>query len=162
MASVTSEGAPVGRILSPKEVLDRIPQQEPFRFIDEISEIDGEHCLASYRWREDADFYRGHFPGDPVTPGVLLVEALAQASVVAMGAYIFHRDFPEDEAAKIVPFFTDANVDFSGVVRPGERVFTEARKVFFRRRKLRIEGEMKLEDGTVVLSGTLSGLGIAR
>ena len=86
MASATGEGAPVGRILSPKEVLDRIPQQEPFRFIDEIIEIDGDHCSASYRWREDAAFYRGHFPGDPVTPGVLLVEALAQASVVAMTA----------------------------------------------------------------------------
>jgi 3-hydroxymyristoyl/3-hydroxydecanoyl-(acyl carrier protein) dehydratase len=79
-----------------------------------------------------------------------------------MGAYIFHQDLPEEEAAKIVPFFTDANVDFSGMVRPGDRVFTEARKVFFRRRKLRIEGEMKLEDGSIVLSGTLSGLGIPR
>lgn len=152
----------VGRILSPKEILDRIPQQDPFRFIDEIVEIDADHCIATYRWREDADFYRGHFPGDPVTPGVLLVEALAQASVVAMGAYIFHCDLPEEEAEKIVPFFTDANVDFSGVVKPGDRVTTVARKVFFRRRKLRIEGEMKLEDGTVVLSGTLSGLGIVR
>jgi 3-hydroxyacyl-[acyl-carrier-protein] dehydratase len=151
-----------GRTLSPAEVLARIPQREPFRFIDEIHEIDEEHVVASYRWREDHDFYRGHFPGDPITPGVLLVECLAQASVVALGAYLFAKELPEAEAAKIVPFFTDANVDFTGLVLPGMRVRMESRKVFWRRRKLRIEGQIVLEDGSVVCSGTLSGLGVTR
>ena len=151
-----------GRVLTPAEVLARIPQREPFRFVDEILEVDDEHVVASYRWREDADFYRGHFPGDPVTPGVLLVEALAQSSVVALGAYLLAKELPEEEAAKIVPFFTDANVEFTGIVRPGSRVRMASRKVFWRRRKLRIEGEMTLEDGTVVCSGTLSGLGVPR
>jgi 3-hydroxyacyl-[acyl-carrier-protein] dehydratase len=149
-------------VLTPAEVLARIPQREPFRFVDEILEVDDEHVVASYRWREDADFYRGHFPGDPVTPGVLLVEALAQSSVVALGAYLLAKELPEEEAAKIVPFFTDANVEFTGIVRPGSRVRMASRKVFWRRRKLRIEGEMTLEDGTVVCSGTLSGLGVPR
>jgi 3-hydroxyacyl-[acyl-carrier-protein] dehydratase len=152
----------VARELSCEEVLARIPQQEPFRFVDEILELDDEHVVASYRWREDADFYRGHFPGDPVTPGVLLVESLAQARVVALGAYLLHKELPEEEAAKIVPFFTDAEVEFLGLVRPGERVRMESRRVFWRRRKLRIRGEMAREDGTVVLSGTLSGLGVPR
>ncbi|NNL86245.1 MAG: beta-hydroxyacyl-ACP dehydratase, partial [Myxococcales bacterium] len=57
--------------LSNKEVLDRIPQREPFRFVDEIVELSDEHVRSTYRFREDADFYRGHFPGNPVTPGVL-------------------------------------------------------------------------------------------
>jgi 3-hydroxyacyl-[acyl-carrier-protein] dehydratase len=151
-----------GRVLTREEVLARIPQREPFRFVDEILEVDDEHVVATYRWREDSDFYRGHFPGDPVTPGVLLVEALAQASVVALGAYLLAKELPEAEAAKIVPFFTDATVEFTGVVRPGARVRMASRKVFWRRRKLRIEGEMTLEDGTVVCSGTLSGLGVPR
>jgi 3-hydroxyacyl-[acyl-carrier-protein] dehydratase len=152
----------VGRILTPAEVLPRIPQQEPFRFVDEILEVDEEHVTATYRWREDADFYRGHFPGDPVTPGVLLVEALAQSSVVALGAYLLAKELPEAEAAKIVPFFTDANVEFTGIVRPGARVHMASRRVYWRMRKLRIEGQMTLDDGTVVCAGTLSGLGVAR
>jgi 3-hydroxyacyl-[acyl-carrier-protein] dehydratase len=151
-----------GRTLTPDEVLARIPQQEPFRFVDEILEVDDEHVVASYRWRAESDFYRGHFPGDPVTPGVLLVESLAQASVVALGAYLLAKEMPEAEAAKIVPFFTDANVEFTGIVRPGARTRLASRKVFWRRRKLRIEGEIALEDGTVVCSGTLSGLGVVR
>jgi 3-hydroxyacyl-[acyl-carrier-protein] dehydratase len=151
-----------GRILTAGEVLARIPQREPFRFVDEILEIDDAHVVAAYRWRADADFYRGHFPGDPVTPGVLLVESLAQASVVALGAYLLAKELSDEDARKVVPFFTDANVEFTGVVRPGTRVVMRSRKLFWRRRKLRIEGESSLEDGTVVLSGTLSGLGVVR
>src|SRR5512145_2125213 len=122
-----------GRVLSPEQVLARIPQREPFRFVDEILEVDDEHVVASYRWRPEADFYRGHFPGDPVTPGVLLVESLAQASVVALGIYLLAKELPEEEAAKIVPFFTDATVEFSGIVRPGTRVRLESKKLFWRR-----------------------------
>ena len=57
--------------LSPEEVLEFLPQQKPFRFVDEILEVDEDHIVARYRFRSDADFYRGHFPGDPITPGVI-------------------------------------------------------------------------------------------
>jgi 3-hydroxyacyl-[acyl-carrier-protein] dehydratase len=147
--------------LSPAEVLARIPQQEPFRFVDEILEIDDEHVVASYRWREDSAFYQGHFPGNPVTPGALLVESMAQAAVVALGIYLLEKESPE-ASGKLVTLFTDVNVEFSGLVRPGQRVLIRGRKLFFRRRKLRSESEMRLEDGTLVCSGTLSGMGVLR
>ena len=150
------------RILSPAELLERIPQQEPFRFVDEILEVDEEHIEATYRWREDADFYRGHFPGSPVTPGVLLVESMAQAGVVALGLYLLVREASLEEAEKLVTFFTDANVEFSGLVRPGDRVRITGQKLFFRRRKLRSRVVMHLEDGTLVCSGELSGMGVPR
>jgi 3-hydroxyacyl-[acyl-carrier-protein] dehydratase len=143
-------------------VLARVPQQEPFRFIDEISEIDAEHIVASYRYREDADFYRGHFPGNPITPGVILVETMAQAGVVALGLYLCALERSPEELEKLVTVFTDANVEFSGSVLPGERVTTVGRKTFFRRLKLRSEVEMRRSDGTVVCSGVLSGMGVPR
>jgi 3-hydroxyacyl-[acyl-carrier-protein] dehydratase len=152
----------VGSELSPEEVLALIPQQEPFRFIDEILELDDEHIVASYRFREDADFYRGHFPGNPVTPGVILTEAMAQTGVVALGIYLYAREFSAEEVEKLVTVFTDANVEFSGLVKPGDRVLTTGRKKFFRRKKLRAEVEMRLEDGTIVCSGELSGMGVPR
>ena len=150
----------MGRDLSPDEVLALVPQQAPFRFIDEISEIDREHIVASYRFPEDADFYRGHFPGNPITPGVILVEAMAQAGVVAQGLYLYALDFDAEEIEKVVTVFTDANVDFTGQVLPGERITTTGRVQFFRRKKLRAEVETRLDDGTVVCSGVLSGMGV--
>jgi 3-hydroxyacyl-[acyl-carrier-protein] dehydratase len=148
--------------LTPAEVLARIPQQEPFRFIDEILEVDDQRIAAAYRFRRDAAFYRGHFPGRPITPGVLLIEAMAQAAVVAHGIYLLSRNEGGDEASKLVTLFTDANVEFSGVVNPGDRVTVHGSPVFFRRRKLRSQVEMRLEDGSVVCSGVLSGMGVPR
>lgn len=144
------------------EVLDAVPQVPPFRFLSEILELDDEHIVAAHRFPADADFYRGHFPGNPITPGVLLVEAMAQAGVVALGIYLIARESSLDDARRMVSVFTDASVEFAGIVRPGERVLIRGRKVFFRRRKLRAETTMHLEDGTLVCSGTLSGMGIAR
>lgn len=152
----------MGEVLTPAEVLELLPQQEPFRFLDEIHEIDADHIVASYRFREDAPFYRGHFPGNPVTPGVLLVEAMAQASVVAQGIWIVTREGGRAACEKLVTIFTDADVEFSGLVPPGALVRTTGRKEFFRRNKLRSRVEMTLEDGTVVCSGTLSGMGVPR
>jgi 3-hydroxyacyl-[acyl-carrier-protein] dehydratase len=150
-----------GTRLTPKQVLDLIPQQDPFRFIDEILEVDDDHIVGTYRFRPEADFYRGHFPGNPVTPGVILIEALAQVGIVALGIFLLARE-SEDEVTKTMTLFTDTNVEFAGIVNPGDRVTITAEKVFFRRRKLRSSAEMKLDDGTIVCSGTVSGMGIVK
>ena len=148
---------------TPEEVLALVPQQPPFRFIDGIDELDGDHIIAHYTFRADADFYRGHFPGNPITPGVLLTEAMAQTGVVAFGLYLLSlEDGGRDEVEKLLTIFTDANVEFTGMVLPGQRVTTTGRKQIFRRRKLRAEVEMRLDDGTIVASGTLSGMGVPR
>ena len=148
-----------GTRLTPKQVLDLVPQQDPFRFIDEITELDDDHIVGVYRFRPDADFYRGHFPGNPVTPGVILIESMAQVGIVALGIYLLALE-READTTKIMTLFTDMDVEFSGIVNPGDRVTITAEKVFFRRRKLRSKAEMKLDDGTVVCSGTVSGMGV--
>lgn len=148
--------------MTPGQVLAAIPQQPPFRFIDEIVELDEEHIVASYRFRADADFYRGHFPGNPVTPGVILIESMAQAGVVALGIYLLSLEGIPFDPEKTMTLFTEADVEFGALVGPGERVTIEARKVFWRRRKLRARAEMTLDDGTAVCSGTVSGMGVAR
>ncbi len=148
------------RGLRPEQVLAALPQREPFRFLDEIVELDANHIVARYRYRAEADFYRGHFPGNPVTPGVILLETMAQAGVVALGIYLVSLESPDD-LGKLVTLFTDANVDFAGVVHPGETVTVRAEKVFFRRKKLRSRVEMRGADGKIVCSGEISGMGVA-
>jgi 3-hydroxyacyl-[acyl-carrier-protein] dehydratase len=150
-----------GKRLSPAEVLSVLPQQNPFRFIDEILEVSDDHIVGTYRFDPEADFYRGHFPGNPVTPGVILIEALAQVGIVALGIFLLAQE-SEADTSKVMTLFTDANVEFGGIVKPGERVTITARKVFFRRRKLRSEAEMKLDNGNVVCSGIVSGMGVFR
>jgi len=144
------------------EVLALVPQQKPFRFVDEILELDDDHIVAAYRFPEDADFYRGHFPGNPITPGVILLESMAQAGVVALGIHLVAREGGREAVEKLLTVFTDASVEFQGTVLPGDRVIISGRKEFFRRQKLRSEVEMRLEDGRVVCSGTLAGMGVTR
>ena len=147
--------------MTPQQILALIPQQDPFRFIDEILEIDDQHVVASYRFRADHDFYRGHFPGRPITPGVILIEVMAQAALVAHGIYLFGKDSRPTDGRPALAVFTDASVEFSAIVRPGSRVLTTGRPVFYRRRTLRSDVRMHLEDGTLVCSGRLSGIEVA-
>jgi 3-hydroxyacyl-[acyl-carrier-protein] dehydratase len=146
---------------SPAEVLALLPQQEPFRFVDEILEVDEDHIVSRYTFRPQADFYRGHFPGNPITPGVLLIEAMAQTGVVALGIYLVGRERGLEDVRRVLTVFTDVTAEFSGVVRPGDTVTIRARKVFFRRMKLRAEVEMRKADGSIVATATLAGMGIA-
>jgi 3-hydroxyacyl-[acyl-carrier-protein] dehydratase len=150
----------VGDVLSKEEVLALVPQQAPFRFIDEILELDAEHIVATYTFSPELEFYRGHFPGNPITPGVILTEAMAQAGVVAFGIYLYALETSREEVGRLLTVFTDANVEFTGTVKPGDRVQTTGRVKFFRRRKLRAAVEMRLDDGTVVCSGELAGMGV--
>ena len=146
--------------LTPAEVLAAVPHRPPFRFIDEILELDDDHIVAAYRFPADGDFYRGHFPGNPITPGVLLLEAMAQAGVVAHGIYLLGRRDPAAGGASLT-LFTEASVEFLGVVRPGERVLIRGRKLIFRRRLLRSEVDVEREEGGAVCRGTISGMGVA-
>jgi 3-hydroxyacyl-[acyl-carrier-protein] dehydratase len=150
----------VAEPLTGAEVLALLPQQEPFRFVDEILELGDEHIVARYTFRPEADFYRGHFPGNPITPGVLLIEAMAQTGVVALGIYLVSRERSAEDVKRVLTVFTDVTAEFSGVVRPGDRVTMRARKVFFRRMKLRAEVEMRRDDGTLVATATVAGMGI--
>ncbi len=143
-----------------QDILEAVPQREPFRFIDEILDLSEDHIVAAVTFSPEADFYRGHFPGNPVTPGVILVEAMAQAGVVALGLYILAQRSSLAEAAELLSVFTSADVEFRKMVRPGERVLVTGRKQFYRHRKLRVATEMRFEDGTLVCSGVLSGMGL--
>lgn len=146
--------------LSKEQVLELVPQAAPFRFIDEIIELNDNGIVASYQFKLNESFYEGHFPGNPITPGVILLEAAAQAAVVAYGIYISAKEMPEAEVQKILTLFTEAEVEFSGVVKPGDKIIIKANKVYFRRLKLKANFTMTLENGTVVCRGTLSGMGV--
>lgn len=152
-----------GVVLTPEEVLARIPQAPPFRFVDRIVSIDATHAVGEVRFREDEAFYRGHFPGDPITPGVILLEAMCQTGVVALGLFLAALERPGGAGDNVVTLFTEAtNVEFDRVVRPGELLRIRAERVYWRRRKLRSRVELTLEDHTPVARATVAGVGVGR
>ena len=147
-----------------ERVLAMVPQQSPFRFIDEILVRDEEHIVGVYRFRSDEYFYRGHFPGLPITPGVILIETMAQTGVVAFGLYLSllpgeKRKGFEDP---ITLFTLAENVEFTGVVGPDESVTVTGRKVYFRGNQLKVDVSMTRPNGEQVCSGTLAGKGVPR
>jgi len=146
--------------LTPAQVLELLPQQRPFRFVDEILEVDEQHIVGRYTFRHDEPFYEGHFPGRPITPGVILLEAMGQVGVVCLGIYLFALEHSTEEAHNWTTMFVEAESEFLRAVLPGETVTTRGERVFWRRNKLRARIEMFAADGTLVAQTTASGLGV--
>jgi 3-hydroxyacyl-[acyl-carrier-protein] dehydratase len=144
-------------------ILKTVPQEPPFRFIEEIMELDGECITGAYRFRGDEYFYRGHFPGRPITPGVILIEAMAQTGVVAHGLYLSlsRPGASVTEVKKLTTLLTyTEEAEFLGIVVPGERIIFRGRKVYFRQGSLKAAVTAEREDGEVVCRGILAGKGV--
>jgi 3-hydroxyacyl-[acyl-carrier-protein] dehydratase len=146
--------------LSGAEVLSLVPQQKPFRFIDEIAEVNEEGIVGSYTFSPDEFFYKGHFPGNPVTPGVILIECMCQTGVVAHGIYLLSLKMDPSEISQWVTMFTDCEAEFFGSVYPGDKVIVTAKKIFFKRMKLRASIEMHNTNGKLLATLTAAGIGV--
>lgn len=145
------------------EVLALVPQQKPFRFIDEIISLSEEEIVGAYRFREDEVFYPGHFPGLPITPGVILVESMAQIGVVAYGMYLLacQKNIRPSQMKGPLSLFSLADgIEFKGIVKPGERVIVRGKKIYMRKGALKVDVRMERENGEVVCVGQLAGMGV--
>ena len=154
--------------LTPQEILARVPQQRPMRFLDQILEIDAEHLLAGYTWKEED--CAGHFPGNPVVPGVKLIEMAAQVGNVAWGIYQMASTTSPEELRQMVGFFTQIERGtFKRMVRPGDKVLCQATfgdEGYFRGNKLVAEVEIQFDggpkDGETVFTGLTSGMWVPK
>jgi 3-hydroxyacyl-[acyl-carrier-protein] dehydratase len=148
--------------LSYQQILDLIPQKDPFLFVDQIISVDENSIAGCYTYRPDAFFYVGHFPQNPITPGVILLETIAQIGIVAFGIYLLSLQTKQESAKDFLFLFSDAQVEYFKPVLPGEKVFVYAEKEAFRLKKLKAKASMQLEDGTLIATATLSGMGVSK
>ncbi|KQW99238.1 3-hydroxyacyl-ACP dehydratase FabZ family protein [Flavobacterium sp. Root420] len=135
-------------------ILTKLPYSKPFLFVDELLHVDENSISGTYRYSEELDFYKGHFKDNPVTPGVILTETMAQIGLVCLGIYLLGDSFTKDT----VIAFTSAEMQFLKPVYPGEKITVTSQKTFFRFGKLKCDVIMKNEAGLEVCKGILAGM----
>ena len=141
------------------DILDLLPYKSSFRFVDNISELSEDGVIGEYTLREDAFFYEDHFAGNPVTPGVILTEIMAQIGLVVLGIFLVLKETGfnmEDDS--MFPLLTNTDVSFHKVVLPGQKVTVISKKQYFRFGKLKCYVEMLDEAKNIVAKGTFSGV----
>ena len=140
-----------------EKVLAMIPQQEPFRFVDNIFELDRDRVAGQYQFKTDEWFYRGHFPGRPVTPGVILLETMAQIGIVTLALHNLLEDGKDPSV--YLTLFQDAQVEFLAPIYPGDTVTVKAEKQLWRRGKIKAKVDL-YKGETLAASGILAGMGV--
>lgn len=139
-----------------QNILDCMPYRAPFRFIDEILEVSDDHIVGCYTFRENEFFYEGHFPGNPVTPGVILTECMAQIGLVALGIHLTNAT-PE-QMKEVKTLFSSNESNYYRMVLPNEKVIVRSTKIFFRLKNIKCEVTMETESGELICRGVMAGI----
>ena len=158
-------------------IFDHLPYKSSFRFVDEISFLDQDKVIGNYTPKEDAFFYKDHFPGNPVTPGAILTEIMAQIGLVVLGIYLITpvpepaTPVPEPAApagpaaptadaagAPIFPLLTSTEVSFLKMALPGQKITVISHKEYFRFDKLKCRVEAQDASGERLARGIFSGI----
>jgi 3-hydroxyacyl-[acyl-carrier-protein] dehydratase len=142
-------------MLDVRQIMEILPHRYPFLLVDRVLDIGEDRIVALKNVTYNEPYFQGHFPGVPVMPGVLLVEAMAQA-----GGVLMLRDLP-DRQQKLIYFTGIDRCRFRRPVVPGDQVILEVRVLKKRARFAVLEGLAKV-DGELVAEAQLSSAMVDR
>lgn len=136
-------------MLNQEQIKKIIPQREPFLMIDEVENyVPGESCTAYKKVKKEEYYFKGHFPGNPIMPGVLIVESLAQTGAVAILSM-------EENKGKNALFGGIDKLRFKKQVVPGDTLKLEV-KIIKRKGPIGIGEAIATVDGKVAAKGELT------
>lgn len=142
-------------------ILNHLPYKSSFRFVDHISLLSEDEVRGDYTLKKDSFFYEDHFVGNPVTPGVIITEIMAQIGLVVLGIFLMLREtevnFNEDDDS-VYPLLTSTDVSFYKMVLPGQKVTVVSKKQYFRFGKLKCNVEMLDSEGELIARGIFAGI----
>jgi beta-hydroxyacyl-ACP dehydratase FabZ len=130
MADPTTVSAPENRVIfNVMEIMKILPHRYPFLLVDRIVELDPPQRIVGLKnVTINEEFFQGHFPGAPVMPGVLILEAMAQ-----VGGILLYRELSDEDKCKKLVYFTGiANAKFRRPVVPGDQLRMEIELVYRR------------------------------
>ena len=136
-------------MLKKEEIKKIIPQREPFLMIDEVEEyIPGKMTIAYKEVKKEEWYFKGHFPENPIMPGVLIVESLAQAGAVAILSM-------EENKGKNALFGGIEKMKFKKIVKPGDILRLEV-EIIKRKGPIGIGQATATVNGQIVAKGELT------
>ncbi len=134
------------------EILRKLPYNKPFLFVDELLFVDENSATGTFTFNENLDFYKGHFKNNPITPGVILTECMAQIGLVCLGIYLI-KNLTESSSVAL----SSTQIEFLKPVFPNEKVTVISEKIYYRFNKLKCKVLMKNQNNEVVCEGVISG-----
>lgn len=137
-----------------EEIIAKLPYTKPFLFVDEIVAITENGVEGNFVLDEQLDFYQGHFKDHPVTPGVILIEIMAQIGLVCLGIFLVDDAFSKNSVIGL----TSTAIEFLKPVYPNEKVTVISEKIYFRFGKLKCKVRMLNQEGEEVCGGTIAGM----
>ncbi|GAL88973.1 3-hydroxyacyl-[acyl-carrier-protein] dehydratase FabZ form [Jejuia pallidilutea] len=125
-------------------------------FVDGIEEVSENGIKGYYTFKKNESFYKGHFKNNPITPGVILTECMAQIGLVCLGIYLLKDELKQTTNPKIA--LTSHQMDFYLPVLPEERVTVISEKQVFRFHKLKCKVKLLNSKGELVARGDIAGM----
>ncbi|HEU5078368.1 MAG TPA: 3-hydroxyacyl-ACP dehydratase FabZ family protein [Opitutaceae bacterium] len=132
------------------QVTDLIPHRPPFLFVDEIVNETPDTLTAKRTWRAEEDFYKGHYPNAPITPGVLLCEAVFQTGALYLASQVKASGAQLGEGVPLLAKISD--VRFRSPVYPGDVILIDVKKKDVMGGFTMMTGAIKKADGTRVMN----------